>query len=223
MLLALHHVGKTYQNPKRVVLSDCSLQIQKGESLAIVGPSGSGKTTLLNLIAMLDKPNEGQILYEGQEITQFTDKEVDHYRRFSLGIVFQLHHLLPQLNLIENVKLPLLGIRDKKVLADADHRAMDLMGKVGIANLKTQKPAELSGGECQRAAVVRALINQPGLLLADEPTGALDSENSETLTDLLLKLHKEQHLALLVVTHSEQLAARMDRRIRLTEGQLKEI
>lgn len=224
MLLQINKIDKSFYlkdgRLARKVLNALSMQVSKGESVAIVGPSGSGKTTLLNLIALLDKPDAGGIKFSGADLSGLSGKKLDEYRNQSIGIVFQLHHLMPQLSLLENVLLPTLGAGNKTV--DKLARAKELLQRVGVWDQRHQKPGELSGGECQRAAVVRALINQPGLLLADEPTGALDEENAGKLSDLLLEIHKEQGTALIMVTHSSELAAKMDRRLILRNGQLEE-
>lgn len=224
MLLQIDKIDKSFYlkdgRLARKVLNALSMQVSEGESVAIVGPSGSGKTTLLNLIALLDKPDAGEIKFSGVSLSGLSGKKLDEYRNQSIGIVFQLHHLMPQLSLLENVLLPTLGDGNKNT--DKLGRAKELLQRVGVWDQRHQKPGELSGGECQRAAVVRALINQPGLLLADEPTGALDEENAGKLSDLLLEIHKEQGTALIMVTHSSELAAKMDRRLVLRNGQLEE-
>ncbi|MEA1877447.1 MAG: ABC transporter ATP-binding protein [Bacteroidota bacterium] len=224
MLLQIDNIDKSFYlkdgRLARKVLNALSMQVSEGESLAIVGPSGSGKTTLLNLIALLDKPDAGEIIISGESLSGLSGKKLDEYRNQSIGIVFQLHHLMPQLSLLENVLLPTLGDGNKNT--DKLGRAKELLQRVGVWDQRHQKPGELSGGECQRAAVVRALINQPGLLLADEPTGALDEENAGKLSDLLMEIHREQGTALIMVTHSSELAAKMDRRLVLRNGQLEE-
>jgi len=224
MLLQIDNIDKSFflkdGRLARKVLSDLSMQVNEGESLAIVGPSGSGKTTLLNMIALLDKPDAGEIIFSGESLSGLSGKKLDEYRNQSIGIVFQLHHLMPQLSLLENVLLPTLGAGKKN--DDKLTRAKELLQRVGVWDQRNQKPGELSGGECQRAAVVRALINQPGLLLADEPTGALDEDNAGKLSDLLMEIHREQGTALIMVTHSAELAAKMDRRLVLRNGQLEE-
>ena len=224
MLLEIDKIDKSFflkdGRLARKVLNALSMRIDKGESLAIVGPSGSGKTTLLNLIAMLDKPDAGAIRFRGEDISHLPDKKLDEYRNRSIGIVFQLHHLLPQLSLLENVLLPTLGSGNND--GDKLTRAQELLQRVGVWDQRNQKPGELSGGECQRAAVVRALINRPDLLLADEPTGALDEENAGRLADLLMEIHREQGTALIMVTHSNELAARMESSLVFRNGQLHE-
>ena len=224
MLLKLVELKKSFYlkdgKVSRTVLDGLGLEIEHGESLAIIGPSGSGKTTLLNLIAQLDQQDEGQIEFEGQNLSELNAKGLDQYRNQSIGIVFQLHHLLPQLSLLENVLLPSLA--SKTDASEILKRAEKLLKKVGVWEQRHQRPAELSGGECQRAAVVRALINEPKLILADEPTGALDEENAVNLADLLIEIHHELKTALIMVTHSPELAGRMNRQFILKKGRLEE-
>lgn len=225
MLLKLENIHKSFflkdGQVSRKVLEGLNLQVEQGESIAIIGPSGSGKTTLLNLIAGLDKADEGILEFEGQSISDLSTKGLDHYRNSSIGIVFQLHHLLPQLSLLENVLLPILG--SGSVNKDIHGRAEMLLKRVEVWDQKDQKPAELSGGECQRTAVVRALINEPKLILADEPTGALDEENAQNLINLLMEIHKEFNTALIMVTHSQEIADRMNCQYIIKKGQLEEL
>jgi ABC-type lipoprotein export system ATPase subunit len=204
-----------------VILEQLSLEINAGERVAIVGPSGSGKTTLLNLIGTLDRPDVGKMIFDGQDLSAMNDHQLAQFRNRKIGFVFQLHHLLPQLSLMENVLLPTLtdpALQGK----ETEERAKRLIERVGLSGVVGQKPSELSGGECQRTAVVRALINRPALLLADEPTGALDQKSSGNLTDLLIELNREEGVALVVVTHSMDVAKKMDRIYRLDNGKLVE-
>ncbi len=214
MLIEIIDAYKSYGTPgtatERKVLNGLSLGVQSGESLAVTGPSGSGKTTLLNLIAALDRPDTGRILFDGTDLSSLSDAELDVFRSKSVGLVFQLHHLLPQLTLMENVLVPALaGFR--KVPQEIVERGEGLVKRMGLWDMRHQRPGELSGGECQRAAVARALINDPLVLLADEPTGALDQANARNLTDLLLEVSKEQGRTLIVVTHATAVAERMGR------------
>jgi ABC-type lipoprotein export system ATPase subunit len=222
-MLQLQNITKGYSEPGthsyRSVLQNLNLGIGKGERIAIVGPSGSGKTTLLNLIGALDQPESGKILFEGTEISGYDKKQLAAFRNKNLGFVFQLHHLMPQLTLWENVLLPLLA-SGQKITAEQKSRAEYLIQKVGIWEQRNQKPAEMSGGECQRTAVVRALINKPGLILADEPTGALDQDNATALTELLIQLSKEENITLVMVTHSGEMAEKMEKIYTLKNGKL---
>jgi lipoprotein-releasing system ATP-binding protein len=218
MLLKLENISKSYSKD-RVILDQLSLEINAGERVAIVGPSGSGKTTLLNLIGTLDRPDTGKMIFDGQDLSVMNDHQLAQFRNRKIGFVFQMHHLLPQLSLWENVLLPTLtnpALQGK----ETEERAKRLIERVGLSGVVSQKPSELSGGECQRTAVVRALINRPALLLADEPTGALDQKSSGNLTDLLIELNKEEGVALVVVTHSLEVAKKMDRIYRLENGKL---
>lgn len=221
MFLKLENITKGYGTPKsanyQLVLNNILLEVQEGESIAIIGPSGSGKTTLLNLIGSLDKPDKGRILFKGIDITGLSNEKMVRFRNKEIGFVFQMHHLLPQCTLLENVLLPTLPDKYDK---DAKQRAEALIKKVGLWDHQNKKPQLLSGGECQRAAVVRAMINNPGLLLADEPTGALDHENAVHLINLLIELNREDKVTLLMVTHSGELAGKMDKVFRLKEGKL---
>jgi len=226
MLIQLDHIRKGFGDPGdpsyRAVLQDLSLEVEEGERLAILGPSGSGKTTLLNLIGGLDHPDEGSVVFRGEEITRYTAAEMDGFRNRQIGFVFQFHHLLPQCTVLENVLIPTL-IREKTDREDALERAEKLLRRVGIWDHRDKLPGKLSGGECQRAAVVRAMINAPSLLLADEPTGALDRENVEKMAGLLLELNREDGLTLLVVTHSSGLAEKMGKTLELRNGRLESV
>jgi lipoprotein-releasing system ATP-binding protein len=219
-ILSLHNISKSYPSGTtfRKVLDNLSLEVKKGETIAIVGPSGSGKTTLLNIIGTLDKAGSGEAYFEGTDLMKMDSGEFPAFRNRKIGMVFQLHHLLSQCTLWENVLIPTLPLKLNN--GEAEKRAETLLKRTGIWEQRFQKPAELSGGECQRAAVVRALINQPSLILADEPTGALDHENALMLTDLLLELNQEQGTALIVVTHSMELASKMEKTYRLLDGKL---
>jgi len=221
MLLEITNLSKNYLSPDGEVtipiLKNISLNADKGESIAIVGPSGSGKSTLLNLIGTLDKPSSGTVLLNGQDVTAVTDVEVATIRNRQIGFVFQQHHLLPQCTVLENVLMPTLP---QKSSAGATERAKQLLDRVGLSQRLDHRPGQLSGGECQRAAVVRALINQPLLVLADEPTGALDARTSCELSQLLVDVNKELETTLIVVTHSTELAARMSQQYELLDGKL---
>jgi lipoprotein-releasing system ATP-binding protein len=213
MLLHLNNISKGYGIPGsaawRPVLVNLHLKVEKGTAIGIVGPSGSGKTTLLNMAGALDRPDAGQVLFGDQDISHFTDQELARFRNRQIGFVFQQHHLLPQCTLLENVLLPVLPSKKKVTSADVSW-AEHLLKKTGIWEQRKQKPGEMSGGECQRAAVVRAVINKPALVFGDEPTGALDETNSANLTDLLLALSQEEGITLVLVTHSTELATQLD-------------
>ena len=219
-ILHIANITKSYPSGvlPRKVLDNLSLEVKRGETIAIVGPSGSGKTTLLNIIGTLDKADSGEALFEGIDLIKMDYSKLPEFRNQKIGVVFQLHHLLPQCTLWENVLVPTLPLKNDD--GNAEQRAETLLKRTGIWEQRFQKPAELSGGECQRAALVRALINRPSLILADEPTGALDHDNALNLIDLLLELNKEQGTALIVVTHSLELASKMDKVYKLTDGKL---
>jgi ABC-type lipoprotein export system ATPase subunit len=224
MLAELLHITKYYEQSgssiRNRVLDDISLQITENERIAIVGPSGSGKSTLLNILGTLDKPSSGNVILDGSPIEKMNLNQLAGIRNSFIGFVFQMHHLLPQLTLLENVMLPLLPQKDKTLLKSAYERALTLINKVGLSNYLNQFPSQLSVGECQRTAVVRALINQPRLLLADEPTGSLDAANAGQMANLLAELNQEQNVALVIVTHSLELAGKMEKIYHLREGKL---
>jgi ABC-type lipoprotein export system ATPase subunit len=223
-LLSLSHVSKAYREPCRgqlvPVLKDINLTIQAGESVAIVGPSGCGKSTLLNILGTLDLPDAGDFLFEGESIAGCSTADLAKLRSEKIGFIFQLHHLMPQCTVLENVLLPTLALKVKPAADVLKKRAALLLASVGLQDRLSWKPAQLSGGERQRVAVVRALINEPKLILADEPTGALDEKNAESLTTLLLDLQKTTGVSLVMVTHHPAQAARMGQVLTMHEGAL---
>jgi ABC-type lipoprotein export system ATPase subunit len=225
MLLELRNISKKYEIPsgegQTTVLRDISLQITQGESVAVVGPSGSGKSTLLNIIGALDKPTSGVVTFSGKNLADLDDAELSQIRNQEIGFVFQLHHLLPQCTVFENVLIPTIPPGLEKEDEDVQERARNLLGGVGLEKHKDYFPAQLSGGEMQRVAVIRALINRPKLVLADEPTGSLDRESSENLGQLLVKVNKEEGTTLITVTHSIEIARLMDKVYRLQDGILE--
>jgi ABC-type lipoprotein export system ATPase subunit len=196
------------------------LEISKGTSVAIVGPSGSGKSTLLNLIGTLDQPDGGEILVDGKVTGSLTADEAASFRNQSIGFVFQSHHLLPQCTVLENIMVPSLAGLGSRKGSELKERAYGLLEKVGLSHRANHRPAEISGGEKQRASVARSLINEPSLLLADEPTGALDKMNSEKLIELLIELNQTLGLTLLMVTHSLEIAKQMKQTYLMDEGKL---
>ncbi len=225
-MLKLLNVAKSYQSPgatSRVrVLEDITLKVEKGRSVAIVGPSGSGKSTLLNIIGALDQPTAGRVLFDGKDLGRLDDFELARIRNRDIGFVFQLHHLLPQCTVLENVLVPTLV--DKKLVSrkGVQERAINLLNSVGLKDCLLHRPGELSAGQRQRVAVVRALINRPRLLLADEPTGSLDKDASENIAELLVELNRTEVVTLIVVTHSIGLAEHMERVLELSNGMLKD-
>jgi lipoprotein-releasing system ATP-binding protein len=219
-MLTLTGVSKSYTGAERLnILKEASLTVYRGESVAIVGPSGSGKTTVLNILGTLDLPDAGSVTLGGLELTRLTSKELARTRNQKIGFVFQQHHLLPQCSVWENVLLPCLAFT-RKSSDSADERALRLLKRVGLAERLDHLPGQLSGGERQRVAVVRALIQQPSLLLADEPTGALDRHSAAEIGRLLVELNQEEGVTLITVTHSPELAALMGRTVTLADGKL---
>jgi len=225
-LLELAGITKSYPSAaggaELSILNQVDLVLSGGESLAIIGPSGSGKSTLLNIIGTLDRPTRGKITLAGQDLTKLDDLALADFRNRQIGFIFQAHHLLPQCSVLENVLVPTLASRDKELRASAPDRARKLLERVGLSPRLDHRPGQLSGGERQRVAVVRALINQPKLLLADEPTGALDRASAQNMAQLLTELNEEQNVTLIVVTHALDLAAKMKRTVELEEGRLRQ-
>lgn len=219
-LLEFRDVFKAYPGPEPVpVLLGASLSLGRCESVAIVGPSGSGKSTILNLLGTLDLPDRGTITFDGRDLTRLTAKELATLRNRQIGFIFQNHHLLPQCSVLENVLLPTLADA-KQTSQEAEQRARQFLDRVGLGHRLDHLPGNLSGGERQRTAVARALINRPALLLADEPTGALDRASATNLGQLLVELNREEGVTLVVVTHSAEIAQRMGRTVELRDGLL---
>lgn len=218
MVIELNHITKSYGN-SQAVLDNISLQIPEGSSLAITGPSGSGKSTLLNILGTLDFPTSGEVRINGKALGDFDENELIDLRNRKIGFVFQSHILLPQLTAFENILLPVIP-RDKTYQKQAPERAMQLLETVGLSDKAKRFPGEMSVGECQRVAVVRSLINQPELLLTDEPTGSLDHNSAEILSDMLVKLRNIHHFTLIAVTHSPYLAGRMESTYQLLNGKI---
>jgi len=219
-LLMLLNIGKKYssgENSTLEVLKNINLQMNEGQSAAIVGPSGSGKSTLLNIIGSLDVQTSGRVIFDSLDLSSLNEKKQAELRNRKIGFVFQLHHLLPQCTVLENVLVPVLVNDDQE---NAEARARNLLEEVGLSERLDYRPGQLSGGERQRVAVVRAMINNPKLLLADEPTGSLDHDGADKLTEMLVRMNKKHGLTLIVVTHSLALAERMDMMFELSNGML---
>ncbi len=220
-ILDLRGVYKSYGGTlqQTTVLKGLDLRVAEGEAVAILGPSGSGKSTLLQLIGTLDTPDRGEIYFNGRDLSGVPASDLPRLRNQEIGFIFQMHHLLPQCTVLENVLIPTLA-GDTQAREPVQARAIRLLQRVGLGSRMKHRPGQLSGGERQRVAVVRALINEPRLLLADEPTGALDRTSAENLTDLLLELNREEGVTLLVITHSLALAQQMSRCLELQDGRL---
>lgn len=219
-ILACEAVCKNYYDGQLnvQVLDNLTLQVDKGQSIGIVGASGSGKSTLLHILGGLDKPTSGRVSLMGQDLSQLSQKQLSRLRNQHLGFVYQFHHLLPEFSALENVMMPLLiGKRPKE---QARERALLMLEKVGLKDRVQHRPGELSGGERQRAAIARALVTDPACLLADEPTGNLDRKNALNILDMMMELKQELGTALVVVTHDDEMAARFDRVLNMTDGAL---
>jgi len=209
MILKVENISKCYNS--QIVLDNVSFEIEKGDSAAIIGPSGSGKTTFLNIIGALDTADSGSVIFNNQNLNTLTEKEKSAIRNNHIGFVFQMHYLLPQLSLFENVLIPTLTYRNKADKYAAEKRAMLLLDTLGLIDHRDKLPGQLSGGECQRTAFARALINRPEIILADEPTGSLDAVAADKLSSELIRINKEFGTTLIVVTHSDHLAQKMNK------------
>lgn len=219
-MLSIKNISKSFIQ-RGLVLNNLCLEVDEGDTVAIMGPSGSGKTTLMNIIGLLDKPDTGEITFRGASIANFTEDESAAYRNLNIGFVFQDHLLLPYLTVSENIFLPLLASKHSiEELSDKEQYLKVLMEKTGISDLKDKYPFRISGGEAQRVALVRALANNPSILLADEPTGSLDAKNAEILGELLLEMNREYGITIILATHSNDLANKMTKKMRLEDGKL---
>lgn len=215
-MIEVRDIVKSYD--KLRVLDGVSLDIGRGEIVAVTGPSGAGKTTLLQIVGSLERADSGSVSYEGTHLETLGEKALARFRNVNIGFIFQFHQLLPEFTLLENVEMPaLIGGRSR---AEARRRAMELIEYLGLGDRTTHKPSQLSGGERQRAAVARALVNNPRVVLADEPTGSLDSRNRAELHRLFFDLRRDMGHTFVIVTHDENLAADADRIIRLTDGHI---
>ncbi len=218
-MIHLSRISKTYRTDtvETIALDNINLQIEAGEFVSIMGPSGCGKSTLLNIIGLLDEPTEGELSLAGKTVTTYNGTQTAHFRNEHLGFIFQSFHLLPDLNVVDNVELPLLyrkGVSGKERRA----RASEALASVGLSNRERHFPAQLSGGQKQRVAIARAIVGQPKIVLADEPTGNLDSHMGDEVMDLLLELNEKRGATVVMVTHDERMAKKTHRLIRLYDG-----
>lgn len=215
-MIQLHNIHKSFGTLE--VLKGIDLTINCGEVVSIVGPSGAGKTTLLQILGTLDRPDSGHVLFDGIDISEYKEKQLSAFRNRHIGFVFQFHQLLPEFTAVENVMMPALIAGTN--MNDARARAMEILDYLRLTERATHKPSELSGGEKQRVAVARALVNRPQVILADEPSGSLDTQNKEELHQLFFDLRRELGQTFIIVTHDETLASTTDRTIRLLDGQV---
>lgn len=215
-MIQLHNIHKSFGTLE--VLKGIDLTINRGEVVSIVGPSGAGKTTLLQILGTLDRPDSGHVLFDGIDISEYKEKQLSAFRNHHIGFVFQFHQLLPEFTAVENVMMPALIAGTN--MNDARARAMEILDYLRLTERATHKPSELSGGEKQRVAVARALVNRPQVILADEPSGSLDTQNKEELHQLFFDLRRELGQTFIIVTHDETLASTTDRTIRLLDGQV---
>lgn len=219
-MLSVNKISKSFIQ-RGIVLDELSLEVREGDSISVMGPSGSGKTTLLNIIGLLDRPDKGSVIFRGNDISSFGENESAAYRNRQIGFVFQEHLLLPHLTVYENASLPLMAskLSHEALRLRGEHIDL-LMEKTGIGSLSGKYPFQISGGEAQRVALVRALANNPSILLADEPTGSLDSGNAELLGDLLAEMNSTMGITVIVATHSDHLSGKMSRQLKLHSGKL---
>lgn len=216
-MIELKDISRSYGDLE--VLKGINLKIKRGEIVAITGPSGAGKSTLLQIMGTLDRPTAGKVFYDGQDVTALGDKALSAFRNRNIGFVFQFHQLLPEFTMIENVMMPALIKGDSS--REAAAKARKLLEYLGLGHRLEHKPGQLSGGECQRAAVARALVNNPAIVLADEPSGSLDSSNREELQQLFIDLRRDMGHTFVIVTHDPELASRADRTVSMRDGKIE--
>ena len=222
-LIQLNHISKKYKIDDNLVftaLKDINLTLNKGEFASLVGPSGSGKSTLMHIIGLLDKQSEGDVIIDGRNINQMTDNSLSTLRNEFVGFVFQQFNLITKLTVLENVLLPTVYAR-KKIAYNVQKRGFEILKRFGISDKANSYPNKISGGQQQRVAIARSLIMEPKLILADEPTGNLDTKSGEEIMKLLKQLNKEEDITVLIVTHEEDIAAQTKRKIHIVDGELK--
>ncbi len=219
-MITLKDVKKSFDlNKSKIeVLKGINLDIADDQFVALMGPSGSGKSTLLGILAGIDSPTSGEIYIYGKDISKKNEDQLARFRNENVGIVFQAYNLIPSLNAIQNVKAPLYASKTKMTSVEIDKRAREMLNMVGLSHRETHKPGEMSGGEQQRVAIARALINNPKILIADEPTGNLDAKTGKDILDLFLKINKEMHLTIIMATHNNEIADLADRVIKISDG-----
>lgn len=218
----LHKIYRNGAKKEVRAVNGITLEIKKGEALAVVGPSGAGKSTLLHLFGGLDSPTSGKVMLDGADIYRLSDKERARIRNKGIGFVFQFYHLLPEFTALENVALPAMMRRKTGPRGDgAKNKAAEILRLVGLSDRMDHKPGELSGGESQRVAIARALVNEPDILLCDEPTGNLDSRTSESILDLIFEIKRKRNMSLVVVTHDERISKRIERTIHIRDGKIE--
>jgi lipoprotein-releasing system ATP-binding protein len=221
LIIKTVNLVKEYQLSKEKslrVLNGIDVVINEGEVVSIVGPSGAGKSTLLHLIGTLDKPTSGEVYIDGQDVFKLSSNQLAHFRNTKIGFIFQFHHLLPEFSALENVCIA--AMIDGKPMKSVEKKAIELLEEVGLAGRLHHKPSEISGGEAQRVAIARALINSPKVILADEPTGNLDSHNSDDIINIMFSLRKKYQQTFVIVTHNEKFAAMTDRTLKMTDGRI---
>lgn len=216
-IVEIHNLQKSFDNGKITALNGINLEIKRGEFVSIIGPSGSGKSTLLNMIGALDKADTGSIVVSGNDLIQKND--LSEFRSREIGFIFQLHNLIPNLSVLENVEIPMY--EKKMSSSQMRKRALELLEYVGLSDKLKRKPTELSGGERQRVAIARALANEPSIILADEPTGSLDSKTGAMILNRLKDLHEKENVTLIMVTHDMDVASLADRTIRVLDGKIQ--
>lgn len=219
-MITLKDVKKSFDlNKSKIeVLKGINLEIADDQFVALMGPSGSGKSTLLGILAGIDSPTSGEIYIYGKDISKKNEDQLAQFRNENVGIVFQAYNLIPSLNAIQNVKAPLYAGKTKMSSAEIEKRAREMLNMVGLSHRETHKPGEMSGGEQQRVAIARALINNPKILIADEPTGNLDAKTGKDILDLFLKINKEMHLTIIMATHNNEIADLADKVIKISDG-----